>query len=654
MKFLWKKLDVTLIFILFSLLYIGYCALSDLKSALIPALLFTALLIIRIIYNFGHKHKLQVKANDFSALLDVKNGNAFERLQISCCVIEDDGEIIWFNQCFADDFGIDKKTPSMSIQSLLKNEHLDNMKAGTGYKFKYDKKHYSVNSSKIENEDNTCWLLYFFNETELHDTRKAYRETRPVMLLTLIDNGSDIYEKFKESECAAIFSKIEQAVDEWAGKFGAVCRKYSNTRMFIVAEEKSLQKMISDKFSILDDIRDFKYDGINTDITLSIGVGYGGSLSDIREYARQALDMAQSRGGDQVAIKDEEKFRFFGGVSEGKEQKNKVKTRFMAKTIGEIIKGSSNLLIMGHRFSDFDAFGSGAGVYALARHLGVQANIVVDKDTTLALPMIDQFVSKEGLDTVVSPERALNLINENTLIVVTDTHKKDFTECPELLDKCGKVMVIDHHRKSVGYIENTVLFYHRPNSSSASEMVAEILQYTGTKKFVDPITAQALFAGIMLDTRNFVIRCGVRTFESAAFLKSCSANTVAAKKLFSSDMDLFRCRNAVIDKAEKYHNSFAYSVADFESKNIRLITSQAADEMLNIENIKASFVLYRNGNDTNISARSFGEVNVQLIMEALGGGGHQAMSACQLKDTDFEQAKEMLFKAIDDYIENQN
>lgn len=374
-------------------------------------------------------------------------------------------------------------------------------------------------------------------------------------------------------------------------------------------------------------------------------------MPEAHNSAKQALDMAQSRGGDQVAVKHEVQYKFYGGVSAGHEKKNKAKTRLIAKTIAEIIRESENVVIMGHRFSDFDAFGSAVGIYSIANHFGKKTNIVLNKKNSLAMPLVERFEAHYGNEVIVQPDKAGALVNENTLLVVVDTHKQDVTEMPELIDKTEKIMVIDHHRKSVGFIENTVMFYHMPNSSSASEMVAELVQYVDSKPIINQFDALALFAGILLDTRNFIIRAGVRTFEAAAYLRSRGANTVETKKLFSNDMEIFRKRNTIIDSAIEYRGC-AISFFDEKDDNMRLITSQAADEMLNIEGVKASFVLYASGSGVNISARSYGEMNVQLIMEAMGGGGHQTMSACQLLDVSFEEAQKQLEAAIDDFIEN--
>ncbi|MGN1442574.1 MAG: DHH family phosphoesterase [Acutalibacteraceae bacterium] len=651
MKSLWKKYDTSVIAVLVSVVFILITAFFNYYLAIAEILILGLLVWSKISYSQKVRQKLLYNVQAVADTLDFEQGKAFEKLKVACAFVEENGSIIWFNESFKNTFCIDETTQMLTLNQLLKKDNLSKIFEGKGFRVKVDSQCFAVYTSLVKLEEENAYLLYLFDETKLRLTEKEYYESRPSIMLSVIDNSDEIYQRFKESDCAAVFSKIEQMIDDWASGYGGLCRKFSNARMMIVVEERGLQKMIADNFSILEKIRNLTYDGKPTELTLSIGVGKEQSLIDSNDSAKQALDMAQSRGGDQVAIKHEAQYKFYGGVSAGFEKKNKVRTRLLAKTIAGIIKDSDNVLVMGHRFSDFDAFGSAAGIYSIARNFGVPANVVVDKKTSLAKPLIERFEDGKYPDMIISPDKAIDKVGENTLVVVVDTHKQSFTECPELVDKASRVMVIDHHRKSVGFIENTVVFYHMPNASSACEMVTELAEYADSKPVIDSLVAQALLAGIMLDTRNFVIRSGVRTFEAAAYLKSRSANTVEAKKLFSNDMEIFRLRNNVIDSAERYREFCAISVAEMETPEIRLVTSQAADEMLNIEGIKASFVLYKNGDEINISARSFGEVNVQLIMETLGGGGHQAMSACQLSASDMKTARQKLEKAIDKYIE---
>ena len=652
MKKLWKIYDISIIFI--ALTVIMSVAVFVIADKLVGAVLFAVAVCYaagKFIYYKKVREKLLHNISIVSDELDFTRGKAFENLVVPCVVIDEDGAIIWLNGSFKALFDIRSSTKSLNLRQLIKRDSLEKIIQGRGFKVRVDNMYFSVYSNDIDLADETIYLLYFFDETKLRTIEKEYYDTRPSVMLAVVDNADEIYQNFKESDCAVIFSRIEGLIDDWVTSYGGLCRKFSNARMLFFVEERALQRMINDKFNILDKIREFTFDGKSVDVTLSIGVGKEDSLIDSNNSAKQALDMAQSRGGDQVAIKHVAQYKFYGGVSAGFEKKNKVRTRLIAKSISEIIGYSDNVLIMGHRFSDFDAFGSAAGMYAIAEHFGKDARIVLSKDSTLAGPLVEKFIEYKGENAIVSPEKASHYIKENTLLIVVDTHKQDFTEAPELVDKIGKVMVIDHHRKSVSFIDNTVLFYHMPNSSSAAEMVTEIAQYIGNKPVLDAFTASALFAGIMLDTRNFVLRAGVRTFEAAAYLRSRGANTVDSKKLFSNDMEIFRQRNSIIDSARTYREC-AISITPGNMDNIRLVTSQACDEMLNIDGVKASFVLYPMGDGVNISARSYGEMNVQLVMEVLGGGGHQTMSACQLRDITMSQAVEKLEKAIDKYITN--
>lgn len=653
MKKLWKIYDLSLIYIIVAIFLAGVTLSYSLILAVAEFALVLLWAVGKYVYYKTKREKLLFKIGTVSDELDFDKGKAFEALSVPCSVIEQDGTIIWINDSFKKHFGIDKSSSDSNICDFASSAELEKLILGCGYTFKTAEMYFSVYSSKITVDDENIYLLYFFDETSLRLTEKEYLETIPSIMLTVIDNADEIYQNFKESECAAIFSKAEQMIEQWVADFGGLCRKYSNVRMLVFVQQRDLQRMMDDKFSIVDRIREMTYDSKVTDITLSIGIGSEGNLTESNNSARQALDMAQSRGGDQVAHKIGTQYKFYGGVSEGKEKKNKVRTRLVANSVSEIIANSDNVLIMGHRFSDFDSFGSCVAMHCIASHFGKDAKIILNKSNTLALPLIDKFIEEKGEGIIVSPDEAASFVTQNSLVIVTDTHKQDFTEYPELIDMAEKVMVIDHHRKSVGFIEDTVMFYHMPNSSSTCEMVAELSQYIDKNAGLDKLTALALLSGIMLDTRNFILRAGVRTFEAAAYLRSKGANPVDCKKLFSSDMDIFRSRNSIIDEAQRYMDC-AVSVSERGFKNIRLATSQAADEMLNIEGVKASFVIFRSGDSVNISARSYGEINVQLIMEQLGGGGHQTMSACQLGDISIQQAGEMLKKAIDNYYSNLN
>ena len=648
MKNIWKIYDASFPGLLIALVLGVITVYFSLILGFVEIILVLAFATWKYLYFKKKKSKLLYQVKTVSEELNFEEGKAFESLAVACSVVDEKGSIVWVNDKFIETFSLTDKDSYSNINQIVKKNSFDKILLGDGARIRVGNLYFSVFSSPINLEDEIVFLLYFFDETKLRLTEKEYYDSRPSVILTVLDNADEVYENFKESECASIFGELEQIVDGWATSYGALCRKFSNARMLIFAEERALQKMIADKFNVLDKIREYTYCDKQTDITLSMGIGKGENLIEANNSARQAIDMAQSRGGDQVAIKHEAQYKFYGGVTAGFEKKNKVRTRLVAKSISEIIKDSSNVVVMGHRFSDFDSFGAAAGVCSIARHLGKDAKICIDVKTTLASALVRRFTDDE---IIVSPENADKLVRDDTLLVVVDTHRRDFTEYPGLVDICEKVMVIDHHRKAVDFIEDTVMFYHMPNSSSACEMVAEISQYVDSRDIIDSKEATAMLSGIMLDTRNFIIRSGVRTFEAAAYLKKRGANTVECKKLFANDMNIFRHRNAIIDSAETYSNC-AVSVVRGEISNVRLVTSQAADEMINIDGVKASFVLYDNGDSTNISARSYGEINVQLIMESLGGGGHQTMAACQLSQKTAEEAVDLLKNAIDEYFSN--
>lgn len=651
MKKLWKIFDLSLIFIVLALVLCIISAGVSFTLAAAQLVLLIGFALAKYIYHIEIKEKLLYKVKTVTDELNFEQGKAFEVLNVPCVVIEENGDIIWLNESFKNTFKITPDYTVSNFKEFIRKDNIEKLLQGNGYKIKADNMYFSVFSNEFNVDNEKFYLLYLFDETDLRLTEKEYIETRPCIMLSVLDNADEVYNNFKESDCAAIFTKIEQMIEQWVNSYGGLCRKYSSSRMMIFVEERSYQRMLSDKFAILDKVRELTYDGRSTDLTLSLGIGHESNLTECNNSAKQALDMAQSRGGDQVAIREGTQYKFFGGVTSGHEKKNKVRTRLLSKTIAEIISDSDNVLIMGHRYTDFDAIGSAMGMYCIATHLGKQANIVVNTKSTLALPLISAIIQEKGDGVFVSPDEVKDRVGSNTLVVVVDTHKQDFTDCPELIDRTQKVMVIDHHRKSVDFIEDTVMFYHMPNSSSTSEMVTEIAQYVDTKPVLDMSTALALLSGIVLDTRNFILRSGVRTFEAAAYLRSRGASTIECKKLFSNDMDIFRARNAIIDAAQIYSDC-AISVVEDEIENIRLVTSQAADEMLNIEGVKASFVLYRSGKTVNVSARSYGEINVQLVMETLGGGGHQTMSASQLDITDMATGLDILKSAIDEYFSN--
>lgn len=390
-------------------------------------------------------------------------------------------------------------------------------------------------------------------------------------------------------------------------------------------------------------------------VTLSIGIGRtADTIAESEGYAKQALEMAQGRGGDQAAIKTVSGFEFYGGVSKGIERANKVKARIIANQLIQLVESSDRVYIMGHKFSDLDSVGSSVGLACAIRNLGNTAHVVVNSLSSLSTQLIDRLKAGEDQKNTLfmSPEEANETITDNSLLIITDTHNPLMLESQELHAKAKQVVIIDHHRKTVNFIDNSLIFYHEPYASSASEMVTEILNYFGKAGKITALQAEALLSGIMLDTKNFTIKTGVRTFEAAAFLRKLGADTVNVKGLFANTIENYRQKAALVSKADIYKRCAIASTTVY-SPDMRLVASQAADELLGIENVDASFVYYKSSNEEiYVSARSLGALNVQLVMEYLGGGGHQTMAAAQLKGISVEEAGRRVKKAIDDYYEN--
>ena len=486
--------------------------------------------------------------------------------------------------------------------------------------------------------------LYFVDVTDLKRIADEFDASRPVVMIMSIDSFDELTVNLAESERASVRGQIEREIEAFASKTDGFMKKLNNHTYLFVLNERGFALMKAEKFDVLDKVRNLKVHG-DKNATLSIGVGRGDkNLKDCELSARQALEMAQGRGGDQTAVKRLNNFEFFGGISsKGVEKRTKVKTRVIAAALKELIRGSDCVFIVGHKYGDLDSLGASIGLWKAVHTIGPKGYIVLNREQHLAKQLIDRVDKKYDKGVIISGEKAMSLITKKSLVVVVDTHRKDFIDAPDLFSVCSTKVVIDHHRKNVDFIDDAVIFYHEPYASSACEMVCELLQYMGDDIIEKP-EAEALFAGIMLDTRNFVLRTGVRTFEASAYLRGRDADPVEVKKLFADSMDVYKERSKIVASAKRFGRC-AISV-DTADGGSRVAASQAADELLNIENVDASFVIYKSPDTVNISARSLGAVNVQVIMEELGGGGHHTMSAAQLRDCDTDTAEKMLLEAI--------
>ncbi|MBR6620046.1 MAG: DHH family phosphoesterase [Clostridia bacterium] len=582
------------------------------------------------------------KAYDFSEKDNLVN------FPLPVLVTTASGRILWFNALFSTRVAGELRIVSDDVTQFLSGHSVEDIANSDRIYTDIQDNSYSVYPFPLKIREEDCYALIFSDETQMRKTYYEYLLSRPNVMLFSIDNLDEIEQSYADGDFDAMRSKAEKLIDTWLSEYTCLVRKLGEGRFVVVCEERDLTQMAERKFDILDTIRNYEYEGKAVGITLSIGIGKSSTLREGEQQARQALDMAIGRGGDQAAILRNGDYEFFGGASKGVEKRSKARTRIVASAIQKLMENSSNVLVMGHRFSDLDSIGSAVGMLCAANAAGKTAKIVVNRSQSLAQPLIDAVEESAG-NVFCSEAQALKLIDKKTLLIIVDTHRSEVLESTAVYNEAKTVVVIDHHRKNVDFINNSIVFQHDPNASSASEMVAELLQYMPVKPKIAATDATAMLAGVMLDTRNFALKAGVRTFEAAAFLKSKGADTVKARKMFMNKMENFKLRNEIIASAENYKGC-AIAYAAIESDDIRTITSQAADELLNIDSVSASFAMFTAGNAINISARSLGEVNVQLIMEKLGGGGHFTMAAAQLADCDRETAQTRLCAAIDEYL----
>ena len=616
------------------------------KLAVAEFIVIALLVAFLVVYYSALRKKKQEMLRSISEGLDFADGKRSEDFPIPVLVTDEKGKFIWHNHLF--ESVVSEYTDYSELKKAIEEKYEALCEAGSvGVNLKCSGKHFSVYSQKAKDGKT---VLFFADNTKLRLIAEKFMRTRPAVMLIAIDGMDDIERNYRDSESLAIRSEIEKLIEAWLSNYDCIKNKRGENTFAIVTQTGDVESMAESRFDILDEVRAFTYNDEPVNITLSIGVGASGGVSESEMQARQSLEMALGRGGDQAAVKLKDEYEFFGGVSKSIERQTQVKTRIISNAFCELLDGCDNVIIMGHKFPDLDALGSSFGVAAIARAYGKEAYIATDIGTALAKPLIE-YMDENGFgEYIVSLEEAEKRLKKKTLVVITDTHVKGFMECPEIAEKASTVVVIDHHRKAVNFIDNAIIFYHDPSASSASELVTKMIQYLPRKIKIGSAIADALLSGIMLDTKNFVLRAGVSTFEAAAYLKGAGADTVRVKRLFSDTINEYKSRSEIVSKAE-FHNRCAVSVCEESLAEIRIVAAQAADELLNIKGIDASFVIFKTANGLSVSARSFGAVNVQLIMEALGGGGHQTMAAAQFKDESKESVYKKLIEAIDKYTE---
>ena len=560
--------------------------------------------------------------------------------------------IVWYNEAFSSGVLTDREYYLESVYKALPGFDPEKVVRPSGQWLEAEGRSFTVFGSGTMRGDG-LFVAYFINDTQLKTEAMEYRASRPSVLYITVDTYEEVLKNLKDSERAALTSEVDRVFEKFIENTSGFLLRLSSSRYLAVMEERHITEIIAGRFAILDRMREIGND--NGIVTVSIGVGRGGkTFAECDQMARAALDMALGRGGDQAAVRTPDgNFEFYGGVSRSVEKRTKVKSRIIANALCDIIRQSDSVLIMGHKMSDLDAIGAAIGVLRICKILDKPAAVVVDEKRTLAQSLIRRMRDAGFGDDFITPEEALEGQTRQTLVIVVDTHVPHLLESAELYRNAVNVVVIDHHRKMVGHIDNAVIFYHEPYASSTCELVAELLQYVGERE--DKPTAlesEAMLAGIMLDTRDFVINAGVRTFEAAAYLRRMGAQTQNVKRLFAGSLENYTSRAKLVSEAELYKGCAIVVSANVPSDS-SVIVPQAANDLLSIEGVQASFVAMDMGGYISISARSYGELNVQLIMEKLGGGGHLTMAGAQLKDVSLEKTKVYLMAAIDEYRKNQ-
>lgn len=640
---LYLGIGVLVIICLISFFWNVKVALAELAAA-------AAVIILVVVKSRSCRHNMRQIIAESVRTLSPSDIYEFETFPLPVCVASASGEIIWYNGLFKarvlsgkDSFGVMLRTVVKGLgKDFIKKiaDGIDVADASGGRKF-------TVFGSQRHDGN---FQLYFIDNTSLKNTAAEYNESRPVVIIAMIDNYDELMQNAREGEKSEVVSAVEKLLTGWVAQTTGFMRHSDRDKYMFVCEERHFKKIEASRFEILDKIRQIVV-GEFMSATLSIGAGRGGAtLSENEEMARQALDMSLGRGGDQAAVKSPNGYAFYGGVSKVVEKRTKVKTRIIASALAELIDGSDNVLIMGHKNTDLDFVGAAAALYKAVISRGCDARIVLSRRESLAKTLISQLDGEGYKEAFVEPDESLFLVMPKTLLLVVDTHRKGFVEYPELYKVVKTVAVIDHHRKMVDFIDNAVIFYHEPYASSSSEMVTELVQYIADKS-MSATEASALLAGITLDTRNFSVRTGVRTFEAAAYLKRKGADITRVRNLFSGSMEDYKRRARLVASAVIYRGcAIAVSGEDI-GESIRFIAPQAADELLTISNVSASFVVYAQGSGAAVSARSAGTVNVQLVMEKLGGGGHLNMAGAQLDNISVDGAVDKIKDAINAYYQ---
>ena len=571
-------------------------------------------------------------------------------------IAETNGNLIFRNTKFNQEFAnIDINNYLTKILNDVKLEIKNNDKKEKIHdEIKIDKKTYKLYGDYMPLKDEYIIIIYFIDETKLVELETLFDDKDIYIGQIMIDNYEEIIQRIPDSEKPQLIAEIEKALYNWASEYKGLILKSERDTFVCMFEKQYIKKIKDRKFDILDTIKDLQPSD-KMQFTLSIAISDDGT-TNFEKYrsAQAALDIVLGRGGDQAVIHDNDKYTFFGGRTQELEKRTKVKARIISHALEGLINESSKVMIMGHTNSDMDCIGASMGIYRITKSLGKEAFMVLNpKGENLATFLNEIKDIEEYNDLVKEPQAALDEMDDDTLLIVVDTNKKNYVESPEVLAKAKKIVVIDHHRRSPDYIENATLTFHEVYASSASELVTELVEYAQEEVTLTNLEAEALYAGITMDTKSFTFKTGVRTFEAAAYLRKCGVDIIKVKKWFQSDLETYNKISNIIGKAELVYDSIAISLYEDEDPDANIVCAKAADELLTISNITASFVLGKMEDKICISGRSIGDINVQVILEKLGGGGHITLAGAQIQGLDIQEAKQELINRINEYFSEQ-
>ena len=658
-KFFDKLISRTKIYLFIILILLIAICIQDYRFIIPSVIAYVFIVIYALFTDKKRKDQISETIEDLTVTVDDAAKTSLINSPLPLVIANTSGKIIWRSSKFVSEFA------NIDINSYLRDIIYDinyemEKKKDKNDRFIETQEQIGNNTYKIlgrfidakklnRSRDNI--ILYFIDETENIKLQKEYTDSKSCVEIIMVDNYEENMQLIESEEKPQIIAEIDKCIFEWTDDTKGILIKSDRDRYIYIFEQRYLEQVKNDKFSILDKIKEIS-NKANVQFTLSIAVSNEGK-TDKEKYksAQIAMDIVLGRGGDQAVVRENDIYKFFGGRTQEVEKRTKVKARIVAQALENLIKESSKVMIMGHTNPDIDSMGSSMGIYRLAKELNKNAYIINSDDTTTLQSFKESLLKEEEYeDILISKEVAEENVDENTLLVIVDTHKRNYVESPELLNKINKVVIIDHHRRSADYIENATLTFQEVYASSAAELVTEILQYANIKVNLRKIEAESLYAGIMMDTKNFTFKTGVRTFEAAAYLRKCGVDIIRVKKWFQSDLSSFNKIAEIVKKAEIVNDSIAIASYNRKTKDASVICAKAADELLTISNITASFVLGNVGDKICISGRSIGDINVQIILEKLGGGGHITLAGAQLENMTMEEAKQELIIRINEYF----